>query len=233
MYYPLVCPPLSISFVLNSVKLAQELDFSAVIKYSFLSLSNLLLGETILDNLAKRDPIAHYSKMIKANQLDYRALNNRGNEYEKRGHHDLAIDDYNRCIELRPDFALAYINRGNTYQKIGNYNRALEDYNKAIELNPNKDMAYNNRGFHYMLMGHFEQAEKDIRKALEISPNNIYALNSMAELFAARNDAEEACRWLKKAIDRGYNNWNYIRISKTYENIRTSRCYQEIMAGNV
>jgi len=182
--------------------------------------------------VAKRDPIAYYSKMIKTNPLDYRAFNNRGNEYEKRGHHDLAIADYNRCIELRTDFTLAYINRGNTYQKVDRYNMALEDYNRAIELNPNKDMAYNNRGFHYILMGHFDLAEEDIKKALNLSPNNIYALNSMAELFAARNDAREACLWLKKAIDKGYNNWNYIRTSKTYNNIRNSECFREITAGN-
>ena len=35
-----------------------------------------------MDNLAKRDPIAYYSKMIKTNPQDYRAYNNRGNEYD-------------------------------------------------------------------------------------------------------------------------------------------------------
>jgi tetratricopeptide (TPR) repeat protein len=182
-----------------------------------------------LDNLAKRDPIANYSKMIKANSQDYRAYNNRGNEYDRRGHHELAIADYNKAIELRPDFSLAFINRGNAYQKIGEFDKALSDYNRAIELNPHSDMAYNNRGFHLILMGDLDAAEKDISEALAISPNNIYALNSMAELFAMKNHPEESCGWLKRAIEKGYNNWNYIKTSKTYNNIRNSECFKEMI----
>lgn len=184
-----------------------------------------------MDKEFKRDPIAYYSKMIKADSRNYRAYNNRGNEYERRGHHELAIADYSRAIDIRPDFSLAYINRGNAYQKEGEYERALADYNRAIELNPHSDMAYNNRGFHLVLMGYLDAAERDIRTALEISPSNIYALNSMAELYASKNDSENACHWLKDAIEKGYNNWNYIKTSKTYNNIRSSDCFRHIIEG--
>ena len=82
-----------------------------------------------------------------------------------------------------------------------------------------------------MLMGELESAERDINIALEISPNNIYALNSMAELFAARNEPEHACQWLREAIEKGYNNWNYIKTAKTYNNIRSFDCFKSIIAG--
>jgi Flp pilus assembly protein TadD len=182
-----------------------------------------------VDKEFKRDPIGHYSHLIRLDPQNYRAVNNRGNEYEKRGHHDLAIADYNHALEMRPDFTIVYINRGNAYQKVGEYEKALEDYNKAIQLNPHSDMAYNNRGFHLILMGKLDAAEHDIRIALEISPNNIYALNSMAELYAAKNDAEKACQWLHEAIEKGYNNWNYIKSSKTYNNIRLSECFKKMI----
>jgi len=90
-------------------------------------------------------------------------------------------------------------------------------------------MPYNNRGFTCLLMGKLEEAEWNIRKSLELNPNNIYALNSMAELHSAKNEPPEACRWLKKAIEKGYNNWSYIRTSKTYDKIRNSPCYKEIV----
>ena len=80
-------------------------------------------------------------------------------------------------------------------------------------------------------MGKLEEAERDLRKSLELNPNNIYALNSMAELYSVKNEPLEACRWLKKAIEKGYNNWDYIRTSKTYDNIRNAQCYREIMSG--
>jgi len=79
-------------------------------------------------------------------------------------------------------------------------------------------------------VGRYEDAERDIRKSLELSPNNIYALNSMAELAASRNNAPEACAWLTLAIEKGYNNWSYIRSSRTYDNIRDSLCFKKIIS---
>ena len=90
-------------------------------------------------------------------------------------------------------------------------------------------MPYNNRGFAFLLLGELEKAEKDIRMSLELNKNNIYALNSMAELNSVKNNPEEACRWLKLAVQKGYNNWNYLKTSKTYDNIRNSKCFREII----
>ena len=52
----------------------------------------------------------------------------------------------------------------------------------------------------------------------------------VAELEAAKNNAPEACEWLRLAIEKGYNNWSYIKTSKTYDNIRMARCFKELMS---
>jgi tetratricopeptide (TPR) repeat protein len=175
--------------------------------------------------------IVRFSKAIKLNPDDYIAYKNRGNAYYKKKLYDLAIADYNKAIKLNPGFVVAYNNRGIVYQEIGQCDLAIADYNKAIELNPKNGMPYNNRGFTLLLMGRLEEAERDIRKSLELNASNIYALNSMAELYAAKNDPIEACKWLKEAIKKGYNNWPYIKTSGTYNNIRNSSCFKEIISG--
>ncbi|MBM3150059.1 MAG: tetratricopeptide repeat protein, partial [Chloroflexi bacterium] len=50
---------------------------------------------------------------------------------------DLAISDFNKAIELRPNYALAYFNRGITLQLKGDTMAAIADYNKAIQLSDN------------------------------------------------------------------------------------------------
>lgn len=174
--------------------------------------------------------IAKHTKAIELKPNDIRAYNNRAIAYLKKGKYDLAISDFNRVIELNPDYDIVYVNRGSAYQAIGYYDNAITDFTTAAVLNPKNSMAYNNRGFCYLLMGNLNEAEKDIGKALEISPGNLYALNSMAELCAAKKDADKACKWLKTAIERGFNDWNYIRTSKTYDNIRNSPCFREIIS---
>jgi tetratricopeptide (TPR) repeat protein len=59
--------------------------------------------------------------------------------------YERAIEDYNKTIELDPNYAEAYNNRGNAYSGLKEYERAIEDYNKTIELDPNYAKAYTNR----------------------------------------------------------------------------------------
>ena len=47
-----------------------------------------------------------------------------------------AIVDYNKAIELKPDYADAYINRGNARSASGDPAGAIADYTKVIELQP-------------------------------------------------------------------------------------------------
>ena len=49
--------------------------------------------------------------------------------YEKKGDYDLALEDYNKVIELNPNYAEAYYSRGMAYGKKGDYDLALVDYN--------------------------------------------------------------------------------------------------------
>ena len=53
--------------------------------------------------------------------------------------------DYNRAIELKPDYANAFNNRGIVKDNSGDYEGALRDYNRAIELKPDFATAFNNR----------------------------------------------------------------------------------------
>ena len=45
-----------------------------------------------------------------------------------------AIADYNKAIELKPDYALAYSDRGLVRSELGDKKGALEDLQKAAQL---------------------------------------------------------------------------------------------------
>lgn len=58
----------------------------------------------------------------------------------------VAILDYNKSIEMNPNYPQAYNNRAYTNMRRGDYKDALPDLDKAIELNPNYIHALMNRG---------------------------------------------------------------------------------------
>ena len=67
----------------------------------------------------------------------------------QKGDFDRAIEDFNKAIDLKPDYAKAYYNRGIAYGDKGDFDRAIEDFNKAIDLNPDYAKAYYSRGIAY------------------------------------------------------------------------------------
>lgn len=56
----------------------------------------------------------------------------RGDTYQDKNEHELAIIDYTEAIRLSPNYSDAYNNRGISYAIKGDYDRAIEDYNRAL-----------------------------------------------------------------------------------------------------
>ena len=87
------------------------------------------------------------SSKTKEQQNSYLKYYSSGNsKYELQDYYG-AVEDYNKAIELDPNFIKAYINRGNSKVKLKDYVSAIEDYSSALKLNQNYTIAYDNRGF--------------------------------------------------------------------------------------
>ena len=112
-----------------------------------------------------------------------------------------AIEDYNKAIELKPNYADAYCNRGISRINLSDYKGAIEDYNKAIELKPDYAEAYNNRGISRKSLSNYKGAIKDYNKAIELKPDNpnLYYNRGLARTALKEND--KAIADYQKAAD--------------------------------
>ena len=91
---------------------------------------------------------------------------NSGNNNFQNDNVDAALKDYNKAIELNPDYYKAYNNRAILKSsKLKNDNEALKDFSKSIEINPNFADAYVGRGTSKYNLKDFEGACKDWNKA--------------------------------------------------------------------
>lgn len=86
----------------------------------------------------------------------------RGSIYNSIGEKLLAIEDFNKSIELNDKNAKAYVLRGICKADLEDKEGALEDYNKAIELNPNDGSAYSMRAMVKLDLGDMQGADKDL-----------------------------------------------------------------------
>ncbi len=113
---------------------------------------------------------------------DYAFFRKRADENNFKGEFALAVEDYNKAIELNPKDAASYLNRGRAYSGKKNYDLAILDYNKTIELNPQDSTAYFNRGDAYEKKGNVQQAVGDYQKAVGLDAGNEPAKNNLKRL---------------------------------------------------
>ena len=125
---------------------------------------------------------------------------NRGILYYNQQKYKLALDDYNKAIELNPNYALAYYNRGNLYRRQQKYKLALDDYNQAIKINSDFAGAYYNRGNLYKDLQKYDLALSDYSKAIDINPNFAEAYNNRGNLYKNLQKYELALSDYNQAI---------------------------------
>ena len=93
-----------------------------------------------------------------------------GNSHFQRGEYELAIANYNKAIELNPNFAKAHNNRGLAKAGRGEHRKAIKDYDVAISFNSRNARAFNSRGVSKACLGQYNEAIKDFNSAIEIDP---------------------------------------------------------------
>ena len=92
----------------------------------------------------------------------------RGDWYSDSENYEQAFSEYNRAIEIDPQYADAYIGRGFVYQVKGELDKALADFDKAITINPNDGDYYLLRGGFLMDIGENQRAISDLERASEL-----------------------------------------------------------------
>ena len=131
--------------------------------------------------------------------------------------YDKALADFNKAIELNPQYAWAYGQRGETYRLLKEYEKAFADLNKAIELNPQDAWAYALRGETYRLLKGYDKALADFSKAIELDPQDAWAYGSRGQAYQGEKEYDKALADFNKAIELDPQSaWVYDNRGRTY-----------------
>jgi tetratricopeptide (TPR) repeat protein len=126
--------------------------------------------------------------------LDAESYYSQGMECEIRGDSNGALTNYDRAIEIDPDFGDAYGRRAYLEQSDSNLDATLADYNKAINLGSATASDYANRGMVEQRKGDLAAALADYNKAIELQPD-------LAEVYACRGSLEQRRNEFDAAIE--------------------------------
>jgi len=113
--------------------------------------------------------------------------------YEKK-ESKLAVNDFTRTLELRPDYGRANFYRALTYHQIGRVDAAVEDLQRAVELGGDINAPYI-LGSYYIAEGEYETALETLDKAADRQEIAFIARYycGVAHIFAGEDDKARAC----------------------------------------
>jgi tetratricopeptide (TPR) repeat protein len=123
---------------------------------------------------------------------------NRGVVHGLLGNWRPALDDFNKAIELNPQFEAAYVNRGFACFNLGDYSGAVREADRAIGLNPKLAIAYYNRGAAYAKLGNAEQALADMKTSAELGHQGAQDFVEKKRIAETKRQMETAAKQPQK-----------------------------------
>ncbi|MFI5219962.1 MAG: tetratricopeptide repeat protein [Bacteroidia bacterium] len=117
----------------------------------------------------------------------------RGSIFDKLNETDKAKADYNKAIELKPDYFDAYYNMGAMF-----FNQGAELANKANAIPPGKTKEYDEAK--KKADNKFKESQPFLEKALELNPTDRSTLLSLKQLYARLGDTVKYEK-IKAALD--------------------------------
>ena len=148
--------------------------------------------------------IADYTEALKdtglANDRRSTIFNDRAVAYARLGQPKLALEDFNRSVQLFAEYPAAYNNRGNLLLSLGQYAEAVKDFDRAVLLAPGYAAAYSNRANARIKMGQYTEAIRDFTKAIELMPASAPPLSGRGLAHLATGKPHAAIRDFSRAV---------------------------------
>ena len=120
----------------------------------------------------------------------------------------MAVEEYNRTIDLKIDYAPAYLYRGlitRRYKQIGDtlyrYGQIAEDFKKVIDLEPNNSDAHYYLGMTYIDLDQREDAKEILLKTLQFEKKYKGVYLELGLIAEWEGNHDEAIRYFEKELE--------------------------------
>jgi len=143
------------------------------------------------------------------------ARNNLGIQLEAQGKPDEAIVQYQKALEIDPNYADARLDLGNALFSQGKVEEAVKEYSAILKADPENKKASIGVANALAKKGRGDVAASEYAKILESDPNNADAHYNLGLMLSKQGKLDEAAEHYRKALDI---NPNY---AKAHNNLGT------------
>ena len=159
----------------------------------------------MLKTMLERDTraaIVYTLEWLQDNPLDRDARFNLAGIYYSQNRFDLAIEQYQKLLEIDPGHKIAYNMLGYCHARLGNYREAISTLKTYQELAPDEPNPYDSLGDLYRYRGDYRKAQKQYRRAMEINDQFPYAAFHLGHVYLDKGDFNGAISFFHELADR-------------------------------
>lgn len=163
----------------------------------------------------------------------------RGRLYRMQDRDAIAAIDFNKVLELNPNFHSAYGDLQMCFEKLKDKEMLQDTIERAALFYPNYLLhepedarAHQFYAFTLERLGRREEAIEEMRKGVEINPNDLIIVYNAACFYALLGDKTKSIQHLKKAIDNGFRNFEYIKHDPDLYCLKEEPDYMALMQGH-
>ena len=102
--------------------------------------------------------MAGSGKSTRASWRGRRVLSQRGRVRASRGEYDLAVSDFNACLRLEPNNAIALFTRALAWGEKREYYRGIRDLDRGLRIELRAAEAYRIRGMYWLTLNNVDRA---------------------------------------------------------------------------
>ncbi|KAF9428379.1 TOM (translocase of outer membrane) complex component [Podila epigama] len=158
------------------------------------------LAEYYVGQRQYKQAMEAYNKAIELDATHMaKALNMRGTFTFLMGDSKKALVDFDKAIEIDPNYVQTYIKRGSIFMEQADAARTFQEFETAISIDAKDPNIYYHRGQVHFITGDYESAGKDYIKSIELEPTfvfshiqygvSLYKLGKISDAFGIFKDA--------------------------------------------
>jgi len=141
---------------------------------------------------------------------EYHASN--ATQYYNEGDNEKAIAEFNKALEMDPNYAWAYVGRGIVYSSLKEPERAIADITRGLEKVGDGadstfveiDKAYMSRGEAYFTLKMFDEAIEDYKIAIDLNPDFYVPYGMCGMAYQEKGDYDNAIAFYNGALDHNF-----------------------------
>ncbi len=139
------------------------------------------------------------------------------------------MEQYQKTLEMDPNFGLAHAALGDVYLEEREYERAIAEYHLGLAImgrNPG-DLA--SLGYAYGVSGKKGEAMRILNELKELSSQQYVSPLAIAVVYIGIGNKEASFQWLERAYDDRSNRLAFLKVQPVFDNLRADERFVSLL----